>query len=549
MPTSAGQILIVDDTPGNIKLIAAMLKDAGYGISFANSGRQALDILKRSLPDLVLLDIVMPDMDGFETCRRIKSDPDIAAVPVIFLSTLTDTAQVVKGLDAGAVDYLGKPVQKALLLARVRTHLTIQSFQRGLEARVRRRTRALRRALQQIDDILVSMPSVVISLDGNGRVSHWNPRAEARTGISRDLAAGRPLEELFHHPVVSADRIRTVLDTGTTYRESRVHDRSSGSGPDSRYEDITIYALSGGSGVVIYMEDVTDQVRLEEMMIQSEKMMSLGGMAAGIAHEINNPLAGMMQTAELLNRILVDDLEPDNRLSGESGIWDTDEISAFMASKEIPRLLSNIRDSGHKASRIVSNMLSFARRSDTAMDVCRIPGLLDETLELVRSTHHTEGMYHSGNICFVKDYADELPEINCDPAKIQQVFLNILQNGIYALNRFREDVDPSFEPVLHISAAMAGPGREIEIIFRDNGPGVDKALQKKIFDPFFTTKPPGVGTGLGLSISYFIITQAHNGTLRVESSPGRGTAFIIGLPVCRTGDPGQHHPPGQDTPS
>ncbi|MCG8683482.1 MAG: response regulator, partial [Desulfobacterales bacterium] len=168
MDGAAGQILIVDDTPENIKIIAEILKQDGYGISFANSGQKALDIIRLTPPDLVLLDIVMPGMDGFETCRKIKADPDTALLPVIFLSNITDSKKVVEGLKIGAVDYLNKPVQKDILLARVKTHLTIRSFQKDLEVKVDERTQDLSNALQQIDDIIMSMPSVVISLDEKG---------------------------------------------------------------------------------------------------------------------------------------------------------------------------------------------------------------------------------------------------------------------------------------------------------------------------------------------------------------------------------------------
>ncbi len=531
----AGQILIVDDTPGNIKIIASMLKEGGYGISFANSGRKALDIIRLTPPDLVLLDIVMPDMDGFETCQKIKADPETATLPVVFLSNITDTDKVVKGLKLGAVDYLNKPVQKDILLARVNTHLTIRTFQKELETKVSDRTEALSRALQQIDDILVSMPSVVISLDREGTVRHWNPKAEERTGIPHTRAVGRPLDTLFHHSAITPARIRTVLDTGSTFRESRVSDGgvsgvSDGHSSDIRYEDIIIYALTGGDGVVIYMDDVTEQVRLEEMMIQSEKMMALGGLAAGIAHEINNPLAGMTQTAELLNSILSEDLSPGSMDTG-NGDWDIGQIHAFMAAKKIPKLLSNIKLSGQKAARIVNNMLSFARESNIRKVKCRIAHLLDETLDLAWSTHHPVKAYNSTSIRFVRKYNEDLPKIPCDPTTLQQVFLNIIQNSIYALNDFKDRAPPEFLPVMSISAAITNRGDEIEITIGDNGPGVDKTLQKKIFDPFFTTKPPGVGTGLGLSISYFIITQTHNGSLRINSLPGKGACFIIRLPV------------------
>lgn len=532
MTPSARQILIVDDTPDNIKVIAAMLRKGGYDISFANSGPQALDIISLTPPDLILLDIMMPEMDGFDVCQRIKSDVRTSGIPVIFLSNLTDTSKVVRGLKLGAVDYLNKPVEKEILLARVNTHLTMRSLQKDLELKVRERTEALNRTHQQLNDILVSMPSVVIGLDSDCRVMHWNPRAEERTGISQAEAAGRTIDALLSHPAVTRDTVAAVMRTGQTFRDSRVSDRSA----EVRYEDITIYALANRAGVVVYMEDVTDQVRLEEMMIQSEKMMSLGGLAAGIAHEINNPLAGMTQTAELLEKMLTEDLEtggiaPGRGQAGLIAPGDLIRVQAYVNGRNIPKLLANIRASGHQAARIINNMLSFARSSNGRIVNCRVPRLMDEILDTALSAHHPAQRFDAGNIRFTRNYQAGLPRIPCDPATLQQVFFNILQNGIYALNAHKEAGGPDYAPAVTISVAMAGDGNEVEISIRDNGPGIAPGLEQKIFDPFFTTKPPGIGTGLGLSISYYIITQAHNGALSVRSSPGRGACFTIRLPA------------------
>ncbi len=526
MDGAVGQILIVDDTPENIKIIAEILKQDGYGISFANSGQKALDIIRLTPPDLVLLDIVMPGMDGFETCRKIKADPDTALLPVIFLSNITDSIKVVEGLKIGAVDYLNKPVQKDILLARVKTHLTIRSFQKDLEVKVDERTQDLSNALQQIDDIIMSMPSVVISLDEKGLVKHWNPAAELRTGISRSKAVGNSFNSLFRHPVITTARINVVRETGKAFRKRRVAVQ----GDELGYEDVTIYALSNNQGVVIYIEDVAEKVRFEEMMIQSEKMMSLGGLAAGIAHELNNPLAGMTQTAEFLEKILLEDLDPGNG-NAVKNRWNTRDIQRFMQANKIPRLLSNIRKSGHRAAQIVNNMLSFSRVSDSRLVNCRIERILDETLDLASCTHHPVKEYNIGSIKIIKNYDEKLPKVPCDPVMLQQVFLNIVQNGIYSINTNGNKQEDVVGPILKISAALTSDKENIEIVIADNGPGIPMDLQKKIFDPFFTTKPTGVGTGLGLSISYFIVTRTHNGILEVKSDPGKNTQFIIKLPV------------------
>ncbi|WDP90105.1 MAG: transporter substrate-binding domain-containing protein [Desulfobacter sp.] len=397
-------------------------------------------------------------------------------------------------------------------------------WSRMLKKQVALKTGELRQALQQIDDILISMPTVVISLERNGRVRHWNPKAEARTGISKSEAVGRRIDGLTTHPVITKDCVREVLETGTPFRQSRV---SYNTGTELRFEDITVYALSERQGVVIHAEDVTEQVRMEEMMIQSEKMMSLGGMAAGIAHEINNPLAGMIQTAELLNSILVKDLEKESRDG-----WEVSQIRQFMAAQKIPKLLSNIRSAGQKAATIVSNMLAFAGQDNDRTVRCRIPGILDEAMNLARSTHLPQADDKKWDIECITFYRDEGIRVSCDPTKMQQVFLNIIQNSLYAMTAFREEKGAGYLPCLKLSVAPGTSGRFLEITIEDNGPGMDKDIEKKIFDPFFTTKPPGVGTGLGLSISYYIVTRVHKGELKVATAPGQGACFTICLPIA-----------------
>ncbi|MCG8616801.1 MAG: ATP-binding protein, partial [Desulfobacterales bacterium] len=176
---------------------------------------------------------------------------------------------------------------------------------------------------------------------------------------------------------------------------------------------------------------------------------------------------------------------------------------------------------------IVENMLSFARKSDASFSTHDPAVLMDKVLVLAETDYDLKNHNDFKSIALEKRYEAHLPPVVCESGKIQQVILNILNNGAYAMFESEKDVAPKF--VLRLNRETASNMLRIEI--EDNGPGMDENTAKQIFDPFFTTKPVGAGTGLGLSVSYFIITETHNGSMDVVSEPGRGATFIIRLPL------------------
>ncbi|MCP4119203.1 MAG: PAS domain S-box protein [Desulfobacteraceae bacterium] len=275
--------------------------------------------------------------------------------------------------------------------------------------------------------------------------------------------------------------------------------------------------------------DVTDKMRMEEMMIQSEKMLSVGGLAAGMAHEINNPLAGMMQTAWVMaNRLDAQMHLPASIKAAQEAGTSVEAIRNFMEARGILRMITNIIESGRRVAEIVDNMLSFARKSDASLAPHDMADLLDKTLELATTDYDLKKHYDFKKIEIRKEYEDNLPPVPCEGAKIQQVLLNILRNGAQAMQ------ESGALPHLFIVRAYVKPERKMMCLeIKDNGPGMTEATRKRVFEPFYTTKTVGQGTGLGLSVSYFIITENHGGEMTVESRPGAGTKFIIHLPLER----------------
>jgi signal transduction histidine kinase len=299
---------------------------------------------------------------------------------------------------------------------------------------------------------------------------------------------------------------------------------------ETRYSDVTIYPLvaDGVGGAVIRVDDVTERVRMEEMMIQSEKMLSVGGLAAGMAHEINNPLAAILQNAQVVVLRTSKDLTANQQTASECGT-SMETIHMYMEKREILKMLEAIRVSGERAAKIVENMLSFSRKSESAILPHVLSDLLDNTVELASSDYDLKKKYDFRKIEILREYESNLPEVPCEKTEIQQVILNLLKNAAESMAQQNERGD---QPRITLRTSKEDDTVRIEV--EDNGSGMNEAIRRRIFEPFFTTKDVGAGTGLGLSISYFIITENHGGTMEVKSAPGEGTKFIIHLPLKKS---------------
>lgn len=378
--------------------------------------------------------------------------------------------------------------------------------------------RELRNYLKNIVD---SMPSILVGVDKQGCITQWNQEAERVTGLDTAEVLGRDLGTTYPLLGSEAERIEQAISHNRVEQDRRVYNEVTG---EVQHCDITIYPLSG-SGAVIRVDDVTDQVRLEELVIQSEKMASVGGLAAGMAHEINNPLAGILQNVQVIRQRLSDDFEKNHLAAEKQGVK-LEQINGYLEERSILTALKAVGDSGKRASIIVSNMLSFSRKGASEKEMVDLSALLERTLELVSNDYDLRKKYDFRHIRIEREYQDNLPLVYCEPTKIQQVLLNLLKNSAQAMmDNPPEDYSPCL--TLRLWHGEGEVGLEVE----DNGPGLDEVTRKRVFEPFFTTKAVGEGTGLGLAISYFLVTEDHNGSMTVESAPGNGARFIIHLPL------------------
>jgi PAS domain S-box-containing protein len=418
-----------------------------------------------------------------------------------------------------------QPFGKVLTQMGEKIHSQLKELQG--EVIVRKQAEAEMRTLRNyLKNIVDSMPSALIGVDREGLVTQWNKEAALMTGLTADQAQGQSVTDVLPRAYTKKDKIKQAIMDRAFHQDSTIARQEEG---ETRYSDITIYPLisNGVDGAVIRIDDVTERVQIEEMMVQSEKMLSVGGLAAGMAHEINNPLAGIIQNTEVISRRLANNLPANERAAAEAGTT-IETIRAFMEIRGIPKMLVGIRESGKRAAEIVSNMLSFAHKSDTGASFHDMPELLDKTLALAATDYDLKKQYDFKNIRIVKEYEKDLPQVPCEAGTIQQVILNILRNGAEAMWECR---DAAQKPCFTLRIADETPTGMIRIEIEDNGPGMDESTRRRLFEPFFTTKQVGLGTGLGLSVSYFIIVENHGGRMKVESSPGKGARFIIHLPV------------------
>lgn len=423
-----GLVLIVDDMPTNIEVVSEALETAGLEVAIALSGEQALQQLQYSQPDLILLDVMMPGINGFEVCQRLKQSPATQHIPVIFMTALADTDHRVKGLELGAVDYITKPFEEREILTRVKIHLQLSQLTHQLEHQVRERTQALQQALTQLK---------------------------------------------------------------------------------------------------------ASQVQL----IQSEKMSALGNLVAGVAHEINNPLGFLNGSVNNTKGYVQDLLEyialyQHHHPNSAPPVQDkAAEIDLEFLSEDLPKLVGSMKKACDRIKEISTSLRIFSR-ADTA---CKLKANLHEGLDstLLILKYRLKANTYRPAIAVIQNYG-EMPEIDCFPGQLNQVFMNILAN---AIDMFDEVAQQSSCAQLEdtpqqITIQTALTNNEVLISIRDNGEGMSEEVKTKVFDHLFTTKLVGQGTGLGLAIARQIVEEKHGGRLDVQSVPGQGTEFCIRLPIA-----------------
>ncbi|AMZ74679.1 MULTISPECIES: HAMP domain-containing sensor histidine kinase [Pseudomonas] len=378
-----------------------------------------------------------------------------------------------------------------------------------------------------LNSIIDSMPSALIALDEQLYVTQWNQEASALSGTRLDEALNQPIFLAFEPLKPYLPQLKQTVEQHTVAKIERVTWTKD---DEARHYALTFYPLMGGAGrgVVIRIDDITQRLSLEEMMVQSEKMLSVGGLAAGMAHEINNPLGAILHNVQNIRRRLSPEL-PKNLEQAELLGIQLEEVNRYLQGREIPQLLDGIQQAGARAAKIVTHMLSFSRRSTRQMAPCDLPALIDQAVEIAGNDFDLAIGFDFKGQAITRQFDPNLGPVPGTANELEQVLLNLLKNAAQAIHQRQDDSEPGR---IILRTRLNPPWAEIQV--EDNGIGMSENVRKRTFEPFFTTKEIGQGTGLGLSVSYFIITNNHKGQMEVQSAPGQGTCFTLRLPLAGT---------------
>ncbi|SDS84084.1 multi-sensor signal transduction histidine kinase [Pseudomonas asplenii] len=376
-----------------------------------------------------------------------------------------------------------------------------------------------------LNSIIDSMPSALIALDEQLYVTQWNQEASALSGTRLDEALNQPIFLAFEPLKPFLPQLKDTVEQHSVAKIERV---TWVKDDEARHYALTFYPLMGGAGrgVVIRIDDITQRLSLEEMMVQSEKMLSVGGLAAGMAHEINNPLGAILHNVQNIRRRLSSELPKNLEYAEQAGI-DLNTVNQYLKSREVPQLLDGIQQAGARAAKIVTHMLSFSRRSKREMAPCDLPALIDQAVEIAGNDFDLAIGFDFKGQAIIRQFDPLLGPVPGTANELEQVLLNLLKNAAQAIHQRNDDREPGR---ITLRTRLNPPWAEIQV--EDNGIGMSESIRKRTFEPFFTTKEIGQGTGLGLSVSYFIITNNHKGQMEVQSTLGQGTCFTLRLPLA-----------------
>ena len=495
------RILVIDDDPFQVQLLVTILKLENYEIVGYKDNLKALEDAAWIMPDLILLDLIMPQLDGFEICRRLKADEKTRHIPIIFVTAKKDQDTESEGFKVGAVDYITKPFNPVVIKARIRTHLELKRHRDSLEHLVRERTAERDKSQKQFQD-LVEKSLVGVAIVQDEKVVYQNPEL-IRTveGLTEKIEARDFgfIHKEHLQPLRSA--YQSMMEGRQNNIEIDIRILAQGHGErDGEYRWFNCRANSfvyqGRDAILINLVDITHTKELERLLLNRNKMASLGRIASGMAHEIRNPLTGITSFLYTLEQLC------------ESKTLLPKDIDLM---KEI---VGQLKLASHKVDAVIKRVLDFSRPTAPQMVLIDVNRCLENVTGLTAVTMRKAGIQVSTSL------TKNLPRCYGDVALVEQVFLNLIQNAARALKGDAENKK--------IAITSYAKGNLIFIAVSDSGPGVPEELKEKIFDPFFTTNSDG--SGIGLSIAQRIVTD-HNGTLKVGSGKLGGAQFTVSLPI------------------
>ncbi len=504
-------VLIVDDIEANRETIRALLDMEGYHLLEAADGATALRMAAETPPDLVLLDVMMPGMDGFEVCRRLRADARLAEVPVIMLTALDDQASRMEGIEAGADDFVSKPFNRMELRGRIRTITRLNRYRRLHQATDRIREQA---------ELISLAPDAIFVCDLDGRITYWNPAAEQLYGWSSEEAIGQRAAELLAKGANEEAGHAALLATETSRAEVTCVTRDGKAIiVDSRRKLLRDDA-GNPRAILTINTDLTEKKQLEAQFLRTQRLETIGTLATGIAHDLNNVLAPIMISIEMLR------LENHDEGGNES--------------------LDMLEASAHHGADLIRQILGFARGAGKAKAEVQLRHLAEASVKILSGTLPR-------NIAIKTKFPADLWTVSGSPSQLDQVLMNLCVNARDAMIPAGGELRVSLANVTLTDLDCIGiegsrPGNYVCATVADTGIGIAPEVLARIFDSFFTTKQEGHGTGLGLATVQTVL-KTHEGFISVESKLGSGSCFRVFFPALAAEVPAfSEHPTSADLP-
>lgn len=529
MPT----VLIADDMRVERMILKAHLSKWGYDVIETDGGEAALkELLKPDGPQMAILDWVMPGMTGPEVVRIVRAQRKNAYVYCILVTALGSKADIIEGLQAGADDYVTKPVNADELQVR------LNGAQRLIGALEAQRLSELK-----MQALLDSAGDAILITNPDGVIESANPHASRLfAGGAEDLSGKSVLnfiddaavQEIFAEHLIAVSELGAELQSQSRRREVSVKRGDGGTSVVA----IKVSRLNPDdpSQLSIFMTDITEQKRLEVKVQHTNKLEAVGQLAAGIAHEINTPIQfvgdsvgfaresadQLLQLIELYDKTL--DNLPDGVVSEDS--WESiddlrEDADIEFLQQQLPLSFNRAGEGLARIAKIVRAMKEFSRRDEVLeMKNASIEEGLQSTLVVAQNEYRY--------VADVEEYYDDLPPVRCNLGDLNQVFLNLIVNASHAIAD-KIGFRPQEKGIIRVKTYRENDVAVVEI--GDTGNGIPSHLHERIFEPFFTTKEVGRGSGQGLAISHSIVVDKHKGQLSFETQEGVGTTFYIRLPI------------------
>ena len=478
------KILLVEDHPGSRRNLQRLISKRGHEVTSVGSAEEAEAALETEPFPFLILDWMLPGKSGIDLCRQLRAQPNGDEMFILLVTARADTEDLEQALEAGANDYLTKPLDVGLLNVRISVaERQIRELMERNQARA-----ALQESARTMTNILEKTTDGFFAVDSDWKITYINAEAENMVGRRRNELMGRLLWEEF--PALVGSVFQTNYEKVMAEHVAMEFEASDSSG--KTWYDVHAYPSNGG--VSVFFRDISERKKSETERLTTSKLESLGTLAGGIAHDLNNILTV---------------------ISGNIGLA---QIEAPIDSGSLLGFLSKAGQAAQHAAHLSSQLLTFSKGGAPLKKIVSIGDLLE---------HAAEFALYGSNLRADFDIAVDLWKAEVDPGQIEQVINALMLNAREAMPhggtvrvRARNMV---FEE--HTNAPLSS-GRYIKITITDRGSGVPEELQTKIFDPYFTTKP--TGTGLGLAISYSIVKK-HGGLLLLENSTPEGAVFAIYL--------------------